>query len=394
MDFNMRIIIDNIAYGGYGVGRIDGKTVFVDYAVPGDQLDVEIYDDRKNFSFATITEILEPSAKRVESPCANFGICGGCSYLNVGYSDEIEFKTSILQDQLKRIASVSDYPEIKIISDERYHYRSHSGIKCDGACCGFYKKNSNNIIPFPDSGCLLISENLIDGIKKLNYAEMRGDLKVAEDWRGTFFYDDLNRIMIEERTGEYRYRRGINSFFQSNKFLRKQMIDLVCSYSELSEGDEFADICAGCGFFTIPLSGKSSNGTGYDIDKESIRYARENASLNNCNGLKFFSVSESDINPVRLNPKTVVVDPPRSGISKKGRRTINAINPEIIVYISCNPSTYSRDIADFIKNGYIPDQITFIDMFPCTHHIEIVSRLVKKSYFSIKKQVNQSRDEV
>lgn len=371
----MKITIDNIAYGGYGVGRIDGKAVFVDYGITGDELDIEIYDDRKTFSFAKYIMVLKPSDKRVESPCPNFSRCGGCSYLNISYIDELEFKKFILKDQLKRISGIE--PEINLVAGDRYHYRSHSGIKCDGKSRGFYGKNSNNIISFPDSGCLLLSGKLIDGIDLLYTKELHGDLKIAEDWKGNFIYDNPDHKIIEEKTGEFFYRRDIDSFFQSNRFLRKQMVDLVCSYSGLTGEDEFADICAGCGFFTIPLSKKSAHGTGYDIDKGSIKNAKSNAQLNSCKNLEFFALSESDINPGRLNVKTVVVDPPRSGISKKGRRTINAINPEIIVYVSCNPSTYARDITDFMKNGYRPDQITLIDMFPCTHHIEIVSRLVK-----------------
>jgi len=373
----MKITIDNIAYGGYGVGRIDGKAIFVDYAIPGDKLEIELYDERKNFSFARYIEVLEPSVKRIKSPCPNFGICGGCSYLNLSYSDEIENKKSILSDQLKRIASVEPESGINIITDERYHYRSHSSIKCNISNAGFYGKNSNKIISFPESGCLLISSALVDGIKSLDMKGLQGDLKIAEDWRGNFFYDNNCNEIIEEKNGSFIYKRSINSFFQSNKFLRKSMSDLVSSYSELTLNDEFTDICSGCGFFTIPLSKIASSGTGFDIDRRSIESAQSNSVLNKCTNLKFFALSEADINPARVNPKTVIVDPPRSGISKKGRRTINAINPEIIVYVSCNPSTYSRDIVDFIKNGYELRDITMIDMFPCTHHIEIVSKLVK-----------------
>jgi 23S rRNA (uracil1939-C5)-methyltransferase len=373
----VKIVIDNIAYGGYGVGRVDGKAVFVDYALPGDELDIEIYDDRKNFSFATCKEIIKPSDKRVNPPCPNFGICGGCTYQNLSYSDEIDFKKIILQDQLKRIALIADVPEINIITGERFHYRSHSSVKCNRDISGFYGKNSNNIIPFPESGCMLLSQNLIDGLNIPEIKNMIQELKVAEDWKGTFFYDNDNQEMINEKTGDYYYKRDINSFFQSNKYLREQMLETVCSYSDLTEHDEFADICSGCGFFTIPLSKRALSGTGYDIDKKSIKSAQINASLNNSHNIKFFPLSESEINPVKLKVKTVVVDPPRAGLSKKGRRTINAINPEVIVYVSCNPSTFSRDIVDFFKNDYTLSDITLIDMFPCTHHIEVISRLVK-----------------
>lgn len=370
----MIINIDNIAYGGYGVGRINGKAVFVDNAIPGDIMKIKIYNEKKNFSFAECEKIIKPSEKRVSSPCINFGNCGGCSYLNIEYHDEINFKKTIIRDQLKRIAFIDPACKINVITDERYHYRSHCSIKCNGTVKGFYTKNTNKIVSFPESGCLLLSQGLIAEIKNKNISA--GNLRIAEDWNGNVFNNNGEESVIEEKTGNNYFRRDINSFFQSNKLLRKQMSELVCDYSELTEKDEFTDICAGCGFFTIPLSRISLNGTGYDIDKKSIEYARKNSLLNNCNNIKFFAVSESDINPVKLKPKTVIVDPPRNGISKKGRWTINAINPDIIVYVSCNPSTYARDVSDFLKNGYRLEELTLIDMFPCTYHIELVSKLV------------------
>jgi len=373
----MKITINDIAYGGYGVGRIDGKVIFIDYAVPGDELEVEIYSDKKNYSFAKIVEILQPSKKRVTSPCPNFELCGGCNYLNLNYSDEIEFKKKILSANLQKIAGVTEHPVINTIVDGRYNYRSHCSIKCDGKSYGFYERSSNNIVQFTDAGCLLVSENLINNIASLDISEYYDELRIAEDWDGRFFYSDKNNRILTENVCNYFYEREITTFFQSNKFLRNKMSDLVCEYSELTEKDQFLDICSGCGFFTVPLSKTASHGLGYDIDKTAIKFARLNAQKNNCSNLKFFALSESEINPSRVNPKTIVIDPPRSGISKKGRQTINAINPEIIVYVSCNPATYSRDIFDFIKNGYELKEITLIDMFPCTYHIELISKLVK-----------------
>jgi 23S rRNA (uracil1939-C5)-methyltransferase len=356
---------------------VDGKAVFVDNAFPGDILEAEIYSDKKNYSFAGISEIIKPSAFRVESPCPNAGKCGGCSYLHIDYSQELEFKKTILKENLARIAMLNLNFEPDIISDQRFNYRSHSSVKCSGLSKGFYFRGSNSIVEFPSGGCLLLAGSLNEGLKSDIRDDKESEWKIAEDWKGNFVSGKTGDEVVAEKTGEYFYNRGINNFFQSNKFLRKKMQDLVCDYSELTDNDQFADICSGCGFFTIPLSKLASNGSGYDIDRGAIKYAWENAKLNNCNNIKFFALSEADINPARLSPKTVVVDPPRSGLTKKGRRTINAINPQIIVYVSCNPSTYARDIADFLKNGYYPEKITLIDMFPCTHHIEIISKLVK-----------------
>lgn len=375
----MKIIIDRLAFGGYGVGTINGKIIFVNYALPGDELEIEIFQDYKSYSFADYNNIINPSPFRITSPCPNFAECGGCTYLNLSYSNEIKYKKFLVNEQLKKAGSIFQEQEMKIITADRFHYRSHASIKSGKKDTGFFSRNSNSIIPFPNEGCLLLSEILNHGIKQNKFTRHEGEIKISEDKDNNFlFYStDENICIIEEQVGEFIYQRKISGFFQSNKFLRKQMIDIVCHYSNLTENDEFIDICSGCGFFTIPLSKFSLKGAGFDIDKNSIASAVKNASLNNCTNISFYNISESGINPARFNPKTVIVDPPRSGITKKGRKTINAMNPEIIVYVSCNPSTFSRDIMDFFKNNYRLAEITLIDMFPCTHHIELISKIVK-----------------
>jgi 23S rRNA (uracil1939-C5)-methyltransferase len=373
----MKININKVAYGGYGVGKINGKTIFVNYGLPGDELEIKIYRDYKNYSFAEYIDILNPSPNRLNAPCPNSGKCGGCSYQNIAYTDELKFKELILKEHLARIGSIYPEQDINIITGDRFHYRSHSRIKYRGSEIGFFSRNSNMLIPFPAEGCLLLSDVLNKNIKEKVFKKESNEIIISVDEDSNFITDQDDSLIIEEKTGELRYKREITGFFQNNRFLRKRMIDIVCLYSELTEKDEFVDICCGCGFFTIPLSKMSLRGTGYDIDKKSIEFAKSNALLNNCRNIRFYELAESAINPVRLHPKTIVIDPPRSGISKKGRWTINAINPVIIVYVSCNPSTFSRDAADFVKNNYSLKKITLIDMFPCTHHIEVVGKFVK-----------------
>jgi 23S rRNA (uracil1939-C5)-methyltransferase len=155
------------------------------------------------------------------------------------------------------------------------------------------------------------------------------------------------------------------------------MIQQVINLSRVDKKSTFLDICSGCGFFTLPLAEISKHGYGFDVDSASINFAKKNAGINNIQNVSFYKLSESEIKPHLYTPEFIVIDPPRSGLSKKGRQTVNAINPEVIIYVSCNPSTYARDLKDFIKNGYKLNKLIFIDMFPCTHHIEIISQLVK-----------------
>lgn len=375
---SQEITITNIANGGFGIGRISGKTVFVDSAVPGDRLLVEIYKDTKHYSFARARGIIEPSPLRIEPVCPNFNECGGCAYLNVSYQTELDFKLRILSEMLQRIAgmSIDDIPEIDIISGARFGYRSHAGIKLSGTKKGFFAKDSNSFVQFPAEGCRLLCDTLNEGIEKLRiYDEQQTETKIASD----HLYGFINSIntpdsYVLESEYNLKFRHDLSGFFQANMLLREEMIKRVIEYASPGKGETFMDICCGCGFFSLPLALCSAKGYGFDSDKRSIFNAVHNSTINNINNIKFEVKTESEIHPFRYKPDFIVIDPPRCGISKNGRKTINAIRPSRMVYISCDPSTFARDTADFLKGGLELRKLTLIDMFPCTKHIEVIAK--------------------
>lgn len=373
------ITITTIANGGYGIGKISGKTVFVDSAVPGDLLLVEIYKDAKHYSFARTIRILKPSQLRVEPECPNFNVCGGCSYLNVNYNTELDFKLRILSDLLQRVAgmSIENIPEIDLISGERSGYRSHAGIKLSGTRKGFFAKDSNSFVEFPVEGCLLLCDSLNEGIRKLRVNDEGFELKAACDYTNGFI-DSLHThdAYVDESVLGLKFRHDLSGFFQANSLLREKMIQRVIEYVSPVKTDVFIDICCGCGFFSLPLALRSCKGYGFDSDKRAIFNAVHNSMINSINNIKFEVLAESDIHPFRYKPDFIVVDPPRSGISKNGRKTINTISPTRMVYVSCDPSTFARDTADFIKGGLVLEKLTFIDMFPCTKHIEVIAKFI------------------
>lgn len=375
------ITITNIANGGFGIGRISGKTVFVDSAVPGDILLVEIYREAKHYSFARTVSILKPSQLRIEPECPNFNECGGCSYLNVGYQTELDFKLRILSDLLQRLAglAVEDIPQIDVISGSRSGYRSHAGVKLSGTRKGFFAKDSNSFIEFPAEGCRLLSDKLNEGIIKLRVYDESSEVKAACDYVNIFI-DSINHhdAYVEESVYNLKFRHDLTGFFQANALLREDMIRRVIEYASPAENDVFMDICCGCGFFSLPLALHSGKGFGFDSDKRAIFNAVYNSRINSISNVKFEVRAESDIHPFRYKPDFVVIDPPRCGISKNGRKTINAISPSRMVYISCDPSTFARDTADFIKGGFVLEKLTFIDMFPCTKHIEVIAKFVNR----------------
>ncbi len=145
----MEIIkIDSLAYKGYGVGRVNSRVVFVDYACPGDTLKIEIYDERKNYAFGKIIEIINPSQKRIAPVCRHFGVCGGCNYLHMPYEEELYWKAEIFKTEFKK--AFKDFENVNLINDFKTQnylgYRQKLGLKISPPFIGFYKKLSHNIV--------------------------------------------------------------------------------------------------------------------------------------------------------------------------------------------------------------------------------------------------------
>ena len=370
----LTVKIEKPVYGGYGLAFHEKKALFIENALPGEEVEIRIYNEKKDHAFGRIEKIISPSPRRQASPCPAFPACGGCSYLCVDYEEEINYKKAIVGDSLRRICGMpaEDIPEIEIITGDRFHYRSHAGIKSDGRACGFYRKETNSLEPFPEQGCLLLAGELNDHIRNL---ECTCNFDIAIDSKGKIVTSmDRDTSLIEMEKG-ITYSRKLDNFFQANRFLRSQMLERVSLYAGLSPTETFLDIACGVGFFSLYLAGQAKTGHGVDISRLSIKSALENARINGIDNLTFSAMPASMINPARLICDTVILDPPRTGLDKKTRHTINAIEARRIVYVSCNPATFARDARDFIKGGYTLRELTLIDMFPGTHHIELVSHL-------------------
>jgi len=370
----IEIDIEKTAFGGYGLGFYENKVIFVKLAIPGDRVRAVLTEEKKDYSFASVNEIIKPSPDRINPECKNFGKCGGCTFLNTTYENELNIKRDIIIDSLKRTGHLNEnnIPQIQIISDKRFGYRSHATLKTADGNSGFFEEGSNRLIPFPDKGCLLLAPSLKKNIKK-NPVDIK-EYRIASDHDERVFTTAENKSVIREIESGIIFEREISLFFQANRYLRSEMLRTTGDYSCLDRNKTFIDIGCGSGFFSLYLAGIAKSGTGFDINRESIIWAKHNASLNKITNISFIKKSASEIHPARYSPETVIADPPRAGLSKKTRQTIISMQPETIVYISCNPSTFARDSATFRNSGYELKKLSLIDMFPGTYHIEVISQ--------------------
>lgn len=369
------LIIQKSAYGGYGLGFHNGKACFVQNALPEETVSIEIYLEKKDYSFGRIIQIIKKSEQRIEPECPNFGNCGGCDYLNIDYDTELNFKKEILIETLTRSRiDKKDIPEISLIKAERFHYRSHTSIKSSKHAFGFYEKDSNRLVNFPEQGCLLLSWEIL---QKLNTVpKTGGEIKIAcSPDSGCVSSLDKDTRIIENECGIL-YERDISLFFQTNRFLRGRMLDTVTQYAEPDKNKNIIDIGCGVGFFTLFLAKNARKALGIDTSKESIHRARHNAKLNGIPNAFFKTLAASDASLLHERFETAIADPPRAGLSAKARGALKALAPERIVYISCDPATFARDARDLINSGRKLQKLTMIDMFPATHHIELIALFV------------------
>ncbi len=433
------IDIDSLSYGGWGVGRTDSKVVFVGYAVPGDTLKIEILEEHKNYDFAAINKIIEPSKDRIEPVCKYFGICGGCDYLNISYDTEIYWKTEIFKKEFKKTFGSDYFPQDVDIkfnpSKENLNYRQKIGLKIHGKDIGFYKKYSHDVVNIRNcrlakdglnellkkAGDVLLSEKYYRTVTKnislLTISEaglkniifgVKNNFKLPEQFvRDIFagakcdniFLESAGKKIIKYAAGDTdknnnskfltikdkKFLYDLPSFIQINKEQNENIINAISDYTETvtergaKKFSNALDLYCGFGNITLFLTSYADKITGVESGDFAVELGKKNALLNNISNIKFIKSDVSKfLDKIEKDKKfdLIILDPPRSGI-KGLTGKITALNPSYIIYVSCDTMTFLRDLKQFAETGYEIEKIDLFDMFPRTYHLEQIAFLRK-----------------
>lgn len=416
----LRLNIEKLVYGGYGFSKINGKAVFVRYAAPKELVDAEIIKEKKDFSEAVVRNIVLSSPSRREAPCPYYGICGGCQIQHITYEEQLNAKREILLESLQRIGKLKeiDYRG-EIPSQKEFNYRVRIQFKIQNGKIGFFRWDRREVVDIKE--CLLAHEkinylipNLREIMKAINdlqeihvhYSPTRDEavLKFVSithtdegliqsllenalpEWVvGVGNYGKLGSTLVKRyKVGrehifmdveKWKFRVSNDSFFQVNYTLWKEFIREVI---DLAKGyKRGVDLHSGVGFFTIPLSEKGNFIEGADANPSAVKDAEYNAKLNNRENVIFTEATAYKYLKRRIGEiiDLVVVDPPRSGLLKEEVDLLLKNKPEKVVYISCNPSTFARDVRMLAKGGYKLSSVKLIDNFPQTYHIESIALL-------------------
>jgi 23S rRNA (uracil1939-C5)-methyltransferase len=348
----MRVVdlkIEDVAFGGKGVGRESGKAVFVPYTIEGETVSAEILRDKKQFAEADLAEVKQSSPDRVEPQCPYFGRCGGCAYQHISYEHQLAIKWRQVRDALQRIGKLKGVPMRPIVpSPEQYGYRNRITVHAQDGVIGFFRRDSHRLI----------------------------DIEHCPISR-----DEVNRALTELRTqshvrdGHYTLRATPSAriFSQTNdavaNALRDLIVDLVPPNQQL-----LIDAFCGAGFFAKTLIDKFERVIGIDWDRFAIAAAKENATEKETY-IAGDVETELKKEAVRsTGPTTLIVDPPATGLSADARKAIIELAPATLIYVSCNPPTLARDLRD-LQNKFIIDSVTPLDMFPQTAEIEVAVHL-------------------
>lgn len=433
----MKIKIEKLIYGGFGMGCINGKPIFVKKSVPGDVNDITIIKSKKSYAEAIIDNIISPSEQRIVARCKYFKSCGGCDYQCLCYSDQLKYKQEIFQEVLDR-AHISITAEPIIAgSDQPFFYRNsirfffiHNpdnsisfGRKYDDNSSGLVKidscllqsEESNKILKnlkqyinnniddkrflwqikirqgkatnefmieiITSSEYLPNKEGIVNCLKKI-----KGIKSIYHTIAPSKSLINLRRILlfgsaiIFEKIGSFRFQISPESFFQTNSLGIKKLYDTVKKYADVKIGDQILDLFCGTGSIGIYLSALAKEICGVESVESAVRDARDNAKLNKVHNIQFYC---SDVLKFLSKTKNksydvIILDPPRAGLNHRIIDKISKLSFKKIIYVSCNPSTFARDINLFKDVGLNLVKVVPVDMFPQTHHIECIGLIIKK----------------
>ena len=386
-------IISNTNLGD-GVGRIENKPIYIKNAVSKDKLEVKITRVNQKYLQGEIVKIVKESEDRVKPLCPYFTKCGGCTFWNVNITKENEIK----ENYIKRL-----FPNVKvntIIANNEINYRNKVTFHIHNGKLGYYQKNSNNLVLIEE--CLILNKE-INKIKKYletldltkvteimirysnNYDELLinfkgqlkdyNNLKKIKNIKSIYINNDLvyGNPTIKEKINNLEFLIGPNSFFQINTNMIANLYNSIKNF--ITPSSSLLDLYCGTGTIGIYLNEYFEHILGIDIVKENIENAFLNKEINKIDNISFQHKDASSIENTYFD--VVIVDPPRAGLGEKTKEHLLNINSKIIIYVSCNPNTLKKDIEK-LKEKYQLVEITPVNMFPKTEHIECVSLLIHK----------------
>jgi len=423
----VNLTVEKLVYGGDGLARLpEGKTVFLPFVLPGEEVSATIVQEKSSFSRATVDQVLKPSPYRIKPPCPYFGSCGGCHYQHAGYTAQLENKRAILKETLLRNGKLEWKGEIITHPSEPWNYRNRSRMKVSAGASfaiGYHRLGSHDLLPVKECP---ISSKLINrvlqhlwelgeadkvpaGISEIEFFADQADTRMVlevyfvpgapemhdfaaavqakvPEIKGMAFFAansggeqgieapkyTVGDTVLSYQVGDKSLRVSAGSFFQVNRYLVRELVQTVVGDFH---GRIALDLYAGVGLFATHLAKRFDQVFAVESAPVSSADLQANAIKNM---VPVRSTAESFLpRCINMQPELVVVDPPRAGLGAKSTQLLAALRVKRIVYVSCDPATLARDVRTLLETGYHVEEVHMVDLFPQTFHVESVVRLAR-----------------
>ncbi|MHA6482752.1 23S rRNA (uracil(1939)-C(5))-methyltransferase RlmD [Paenibacillus sp. strain BS8-2] len=440
-----------LTHDGEGVGRVDGYTLFVHGALPGEQVEARVTKQKKQYGYASLENVLTSSPDRLDPPCDIYEECGGCQLQHFDYGAQLAWKRQHVIDNLTRIGKLSvaenETSEGVIVRStigmsDPWRYRNKAAVPVGsaedgGLIAGFYASGTHRIIDMDD--CLIQGERNDEAIRVVKRIAQYLRIKPYDETTGTgvlrhvmvragvvtgeimvvlitngqrlprqpewiemlraelpglksivqnvnehntnvIFGDETRTLwgsdVIYDELDGIRFAISARSFYQVNPAQTVALYSKAVEYAALSGDENVIDAYCGIGTISLFLARKAGHVYGVEIVPEAIEDAKRNAALNGVDNTTFEAGPAEVVIPrwrkEGAKADVIVVDPPRKGCDPALLDTILKMQPERVVYVSCNPSTLARDLRVLEDGGYRTVEVTPVDMFPWTVHVECV----------------------
>ncbi len=367
----MVVEIESFDYLGRGVARIDNKVTFVIDALPFEVVEIKIIEEKKKYNVAVVTKYLKKSKQRVKYPCPYYQSCGGCHLGSLSIKDQLAFKKQQVEEDLKRAGF--SYSDLNIVSSHPFYYRNKITLHSDGNHLGFYQEKTHELIPIKK--CLLVNEQInqqLSLLPKNRDIMVRVNIKTGEILRSD------QKGYLDCSIGKYTYQVSPFSFFQVNDEITKKLYDTIYETVKRKKLTRVLDLYCGIGTIGIYIHDLVKEVLGIEIVKEAVEDAKRNKEKNHVENIQFLCGDVSSyIDHLKTKFGLIIVDPPRKGLSSSVIEDLIRMNPDTILYISCNKNTLFRDLKK-LAEYYDLENMQLFDMFPNTYHVEIFSVLKRK----------------
>jgi 23S rRNA (uracil1939-C5)-methyltransferase len=399
------------AYGGRSIGKLNGKIVMIKGAIPGEEAEVILEEEKRDYSLGTAVSIHNPSPDRCIPRCCYFGLCGGCQLQYIACNCQIRLKEKILRDCIERIAKTETELSPSIVNSIPWNYRLRGQFKISLGRTGFYREKSREVVDI--KACPLMSEKVNQYLAKAR--SLLGNMTAGEihisfgsgavamlktSHPDDMDYNKLSRAFLDSGFSgvivRMPHRKAIRlgmqyltldletlnytvsplSFFQSNWSLNQEVVSFLKSTLQPLKGKRVIDLCSGAGNFSLPLAGDADEVVAVEESADAVRDGRRNAEINGIKNCIFIN-SSMDSAVITDDVDTLIVDPPRPGLTDRAVDSIVRALPGKIAYISCNPTTLARDLKKLFVY-YDIESVRMIDFFPQTYHIESLAVLGRK----------------